>query len=51
LAAALSKLKRLLRKVNARTIVATWQALGKLLDRFGNEECANDIRDAGYASS
>jgi transposase len=46
-----SKLKRLLRKVNARTIDATWQALGELLDRFSPKECSNYIRDAGYASS
>ncbi|MBS3929014.1 MAG: transposase, partial [Sphingomonadales bacterium] len=46
-----SKLKRLLRKVNARTIDATWKALGKLLDRFSATECSSYIRDAGYAST
>jgi transposase len=45
-----SKLKRLLRKANERTIEATWQRIGKLLDRFPPHECANYIRGAGYAS-
>jgi transposase len=43
-----SKLKRLLRKVNARTVDATWRAVGKLLDKFKPKECSNYIRRAGY---
>ena len=45
-----SKLKRLLRKANERTVEPTWRRIGKLLDRFPPNECANYIRDAGYAS-
>ncbi len=45
-----SKLKRLLRKANERTVDATWQRIGNLLEKFCPEECANYIRGAGYAS-
>jgi len=45
-----SKLKRLLRKANERTVEATWRRIGKLLDRFPPHECANYVRGAGYAS-
>ena len=45
-----SKLKRLLRKANERTVDATWRRIGKLLDNFPPAECANYIRGAGYAS-
>jgi transposase len=45
-----SKLKRLLRKANERSVEATWRRIGKLLDRFPPSECANYIREAGYAS-
>ena len=45
-----SKLKRLLRKANARTVDAIWQRIGSLLERFSPEECKNYIRGAGYAS-
>ena len=45
-----SKLKRLLRKANERTVQATWKRIGKLLDHFPPDECSNYIRGAGYAS-
>ncbi|MFN7717365.1 MAG: transposase, partial [Sphingomonadaceae bacterium] len=45
-----SKLKRLLRKANERSVEATWRRIGKLLDQFPPSECANYIRGAGYAS-
>ena len=45
-----AKLKLLLRKANERTVEATWRRIGKLLDRFPPNECANYIRGAGYAS-
>jgi transposase len=45
-----AKLKRLLRKANERTVEATWRRIGKLLDRFPPNECANYIRGARYAS-
>ena len=45
-----SKLKRLLRKANERTVEATWRRIGKLLDHFPPNECSNYIKGAGYAS-
>ena len=45
-----SKLKRLLRKADERTLEATWKRLGMLLDHFHPRECANYLRNAGYAS-
>jgi transposase len=44
-----AKLKRLLRKANARTVEATWRRIGSLLDNFPPHECSNCIRNAGYA--
>lgn len=45
-----AKLKHLLRKARARTVEATWQNIGSLIDRFAPGECANYFRNAGYAS-
>lgn len=45
-----SKLKTLLRKVEARTVDTLWQAVGKLIPAFKQPECANYFRNAGYAS-
>ena len=45
-----SKLKRLLREADERSLEATWKRLGMLLDHFHPRECANDLRNAGYAS-
>ncbi len=45
-----AKLKRLLRKAEERTVEATWRRIGELLDHFQPDECANYIRNAGYAS-
>jgi hypothetical protein len=45
-----SKLKRLLRKANERTVDGTTQRIGNLLEKISPEECANYIRGAGYAS-
>ena len=45
-----SKLKRLLRKANERSVEATWRRIGTLLDRFPPSECCNYIREPGYAS-
>ena len=44
-----SKLKRLLRKANERTVEATWRRIGSLLDHFSPLECTNYIQNAGYA--
>jgi transposase len=46
-----AKLKTLLRKAAERTVTATWQRIGKLLDLFSAKECANYIRNSGYAST
>ena len=45
-----AKLKTLTRKAAERTAEDTWRRLGKLLDQFSSQECANYIKNAGYAS-
>jgi len=45
-----AKLKLLLRKAAERTLDATWKRIGSLLDAFPPHECANYLRNAGYAS-
>ena len=45
-----AKLKTLLRKADERSTEATWRRIGTLLDRFTPDECANYLRNAGYAS-
>jgi transposase len=45
-----SKLKRLLRKAEPRSTDNVWQSIGQLLGHFTSEECANYLRNAGYAS-
>jgi transposase len=45
-----AKLKTLLRKAAERTIEATWRRIGKLLDHFSPDECANYLVNSGYAS-
>jgi transposase len=46
-----AKLKALLRKAAERTVTATWQRIGRLLDAFTPAECANYLRNSGYASA
>jgi transposase len=46
-----AKLKTLLRKADERTVQAMWGRIGKLIDRFTPAECANYLRNAGYAST
>lgn len=46
-----AKLKTLIRKAEERTVEATWQRIGALLDHFKPAECAAYIRHAGYAST
>jgi transposase len=48
---AFAKLKTLLRKKAARTVEAFCDAIGDLLDSFTPQECANYLKNAGYASS
>lgn len=46
-----AKLKTLLRKAEERTVEAVWRRIGTLLERFTPDECANYLRNAGYAST
>jgi transposase len=46
-----AKLKTLLRKAGERTVEDTWKRIGTLLDAFSPPECANYIKNAGYASA
>lgn len=46
-----AKLKTLLRKAAERTVEATWKRIGALLNGFTPAECANYIRNAGYAAT
>ncbi len=46
-----AKLKTLLRKANTRSVEATWKQIGSLLDAFPPLECANYLRNSGYASA
>ena len=45
-----AKLKLLLRKAAERTVEASWQRIGSLLDAFPPHECANYLKGSGYAS-
>jgi transposase len=45
-----AKLKTLLRKADERTVEATWKRIGRLLECFHPAECANYLKNAGYAS-
>ena len=45
-----AKLKTLLRKADERTVEATWRRIGSLLDCFTPNECANYLKNSGYAS-
>ena len=46
-----AKLKTLLRKANERSVEATWKRIGFLLNAFSPSECANYLRNSGYAST
>jgi hypothetical protein len=47
----LRQAQTLLRKLDARTIEATWRGIGQLLDAFTPQECANYFRNSGYGSA
>ena len=51
IAQAFEKLKAFLRKAAARTVEDLWQAIADSLDQFTPDECANYLRNAGYASN
>ena len=44
-----AKLKHLLRKAAERSVETTWRRIGSLLDAFPPHECANYLRNSGYA--
>lgn len=46
-----SKFKTLLRKAEERTIDGLWKRIGQLLKNFPTNECANYLRNTGYASA
>ena len=46
-----AKLKHLMRKAAERSVEATWERIGSLLDRFSPNECHAYIVNAGYAST
>lgn len=45
-----AKLKHLMRNASPRTVEETWRKAGQLLDLFAPYECANYLRNSGYAS-
>jgi transposase len=47
---AFAKLKHLLRRAGERSLEATWQRIGQLLNLFTPQECASYFKNAGYAS-
>lgn len=46
-----AKLKLLFRKAAERSVEASWQRIGSLLDNFPPHECANYLKNDGYASA
>ncbi len=48
---AFAKLKTFLRQQPERTIEGLWTRIGRLLEAFSPDECANYFRAAGYAHS
>ena len=47
---AFSKLKAHLRKAQARTIEALWQAVGSICELYSPDECWNYLKHAGYVA-
>jgi transposase len=45
-----AKLKHLMRMAEPRTVEATWRKVGQILDLFSPPECANYLKNSGYAS-
>ena len=45
-----AKLKTLLRKAEERTVEGLWKRIGQLISSFPSGECANYLRNSGYAS-
>ena len=45
-----AKLKHLVRMAEPRTVEATWRKVGQIIDLFSPAECANYLKNSGYAS-
>ena len=45
---AFSRLKAMLRKIGKRTVNGLWDLIGKLVDIFQPDECANYFSSCGY---
>ena len=45
-----AKIKALLRKAAERSVDGLWSRIASLLDAFTPQECANYLRNVGYAS-
>jgi transposase len=45
---AFSRLKAMLRKIGERTVSGLWNLIGKLVDIFQPDECANYFSSCGY---
>lgn len=45
---AFARLKAMLRKIGERTVSGLWKLIGKLVDIFRLDECANYFRSCGY---
>ena len=45
-----AKIKALLRKAAERSVDGLWSRIASLLDTFTPQECANYLRNVGYAS-
>jgi transposase len=45
-----AKLKHLLRNACPRTVEDTWRKVGALVDLFSPQECANYLKNSGYAA-
>lgn len=46
-----AKLKTLMRKAAERSVEAVWKRVGAILDLFPPHECANYLRNSGYAAT
>ncbi len=46
-----ARLKHLMRKAAERTVEATWNRIGALLDAFTPQECRNYLRNSGYGDN
>ncbi|MBN8899773.1 MAG: transposase, partial [Rhodospirillales bacterium] len=45
---AFAKLKAMLRKAAERTVEGLWNTIGRIVDAFTPDECANYFTAAGY---